>query len=256
MGLSSVDLSPAGRGRSRRGLRRLTIALLLTSLLTPGIAAAEPAAAPAAGSVAGVDVSGHQGAVNWHKAWADGARFAYVKATEGTGFRSEHFGPQYEGAHAAGLIRGAYHFAHPDSSSGAAQAEFFLANGGGWTSDGRTLPGALDIEDNPNGEACYGQNPAQMSNWIADFSNTYHKHTGRYPAIYTTARWWNQCTGANPHFGANNPLWVARYSQELGALPAGWPAHSIWQFSPRGPLPGDQNTFNGSMQQLTEFASS
>lgn len=262
MGLSSVDPShsrPSRPRRPRRGLRCSAITLLLTTLLAPGIAAAEATSASAAeagaGSVAGVDVSGHQGTVNWPKAWADGARFAYVKATEGTGFRSAQFGPQYEGAHAAGLIRGAYHFARPETSSGASQAQYFLANGGGWTSDGRTLPGALDIEDNPSGDMCYGMNPAQMSNWIADFSNTYQKDTGRFPAIYTTARWWNRCTGSNPHFGANNPLWIARYSQQLGALPAGWPAHSIWQFSPRGPLPGDQNTFNGSMNQLVDFAS-
>lgn len=52
----------------------------------------------------------------------------------------------YDGATSAGLIRGGYHFAHPDESSGATQAKYFLANGSGWTSDGITLPGALDIE--------------------------------------------------------------------------------------------------------------
>jgi len=50
------------------------------------------------------------------------------------------------GATNAGLIRGGYHFARPDVSSGATQATYFLAHGGGWSSDGITLPGALDIE--------------------------------------------------------------------------------------------------------------
>jgi hypothetical protein len=50
------------------------------------------------------------------------------------------------GATNAGLIRGGYHFARPDVSSGATQANYFLAHGGGWSADGRTLPGALDIE--------------------------------------------------------------------------------------------------------------
>ncbi len=59
---------------------------------------------------------------------------------------SPEFSPQYEGATSAGLIRGAYHFAHPDESTGTAQASYFLANGGGWSDDGITLPGALDIE--------------------------------------------------------------------------------------------------------------
>lgn len=38
----------------------------------------------------------------------------------------------YVGATNAGLIRGGYHFAHPDVSSGATQATYFLAHGGQW----------------------------------------------------------------------------------------------------------------------------
>lgn len=62
------------------------------------------------------------------------------------GFISSSFSSQYVGATNAGLIRGGYHFARPDVSSGAAQAKYFLAHGGGWSADGITLPGALDIE--------------------------------------------------------------------------------------------------------------
>ncbi|GAB3290280.1 lysozyme [Parasphingorhabdus pacifica] len=206
-----------------------------------------------AGTVAGMDVSGHQGDVDWRRAWADGARFTYVKATEGTGFRNSHFAQQYDGSYAVGMVRGAYHYALPDRSTGAAQAHYFVDHGGGWSPDGRTLPGALDIEHNPYGPACYGLDPRQMSRWLADFSNTYHQRTGRFPAIYTTTNWWNECTGANPHFGRNNPLWVARYNDFLGALPAGWNFHTIWQFDNSGIFPGDQNSFNGGYPQLLRF---
>jgi len=40
------------------------------------------------------------------------------------------FSSQYTGATNVGLIRGPYHFATPDTSSGAAQANYFLAHGG------------------------------------------------------------------------------------------------------------------------------
>ena len=43
---------------------------------------------------------------------------------------SSTFDSQYTGAADAGLIRGSYHFAHPDESSGATQADYFLENGG------------------------------------------------------------------------------------------------------------------------------
>ncbi|WP_228717652.1 lysozyme [Allosaccharopolyspora coralli] len=208
----------------------------------------------AGGSVAGMDVSGWQGDVDWQRAWADGARFTYVKATEGTGYVNPHFAQQYNGSYDVGMTRGAYHYALPDRSSGAEQAHYFVDHGGGWTPDGRTLPGALDIEYNPYGETCYGLGPAEMSDWLAEFSNTYRDRTGRFPAIYTTTDWWNQCTGGNPDFAPNNPLWIARYSEQVDPLPAGWTYETIWQFDDEGVFPGDQNVFNGDVAQLGRFA--
>ncbi|KAG8719440.1 hypothetical protein FRC08_002825 [Ceratobasidium sp. 394] len=61
---------------------------------------------------------------------------------------------------------------------------------GGWSADGKTLPGALDIEYNPSGPTCYGLSAATMVGWIKSFSDQYNKRTGRYPTIYTTTDWW------------------------------------------------------------------
>src|ERR1700683_3209078 len=92
--------------------------------------------------VVGLDVSGYQENVDWTQARDDGATFAYVKATEGTYYSdTTYFPEQYDGSYDAGLVRGAYHFAIADNSTGAAQADYFVANGGGWSGDGRTLPG-------------------------------------------------------------------------------------------------------------------
>src|SRR5262249_53114715 len=101
--------------------------------------------------VRGMDVSGWQGNVNWSAAWRSGTRFAYVKATEGTGYTNPYFVQQYNGSYNAGMIRGAYHFARPNLSSGATQADYFVGHGGGWSRDGKTLPPMLDIEYNPHG---------------------------------------------------------------------------------------------------------
>ncbi|MET1074518.1 MAG: GH25 family lysozyme, partial [Umezawaea sp.] len=90
-----------------------------------------PATASAEGVVEGVDVSSHQGAVDWTAHWNEGKRFAYVKASEGTGYLNPAFEQQYNGSYDTGMIRGAYHFALPDRSDGATQANFFVDNGGG-----------------------------------------------------------------------------------------------------------------------------
>ncbi|MBB4687540.1 lysozyme [Amycolatopsis jiangsuensis] len=201
----------------------------------------------------GHDVSGHQGAVDWVAAARAGAKFVYVKATEGTGFISPQFAQQYDGSYGAGLIRGSYHFARPDVSDGAAQANYFLAHGGGWSKDGKTLPGALDAEYNPYGETCYGKDAAGMVAWIKAFSDTYRARTGRPPTIYTSTSWWKRCTGNSAAFGAN-PLWLARYNSQVGELPAGWGQQTIWQFANSGTLPGDQNWLNGSTASLHNLA--
>ncbi|WP_137815228.1 lysozyme [Gandjariella thermophila] len=209
---------------------------------------------PRAGLTRGVDVSAHQRAVNWAAVAAGGARFAYVKATEGTTYHNRYFAQQYNGSYRAGLVRGAYHFALPDRSDGAAQANFFVDHGGGWSPDGRTLPPALDMEYNPYGDACYRMSPRDLVGWIRAFSERVRARTGRYPVIYTSTRWWARCTGNDRSLGGAHPLWIPRYGPRIGALPAGWTVHRIWQYANSGPLPGDQNYFNGDQRQLHAFA--
>ncbi|KAF9449280.1 glycoside hydrolase family 25 protein [Macrolepiota fuliginosa MF-IS2] len=207
------------------------------------------------GSPQGIDVSNYQSDVNWSTVKANGVEFAYIKATEGTSYKNPSFSSQYTGATSAGLIRGSYHFALPDVSSGATQATYFAANGGGWSADGITLPGALDIEYNPYGATCYGLSASAMVAWITDFSNTYHTKTGRYPVIYTTTDWWTTCTGNASGFQNNNPLWIARYSSSIGTLPAGYSYTTFWQFADSGSNgPGDQDLFNGDSAGLARLA--
>ncbi|MFW6693907.1 lysozyme [Streptomyces sp. MAR4 CNX-425] len=216
---------------------------------TPADADAGPLA-----TVEGVDVSSHQGNVNWSALWNSGVRFAYNKATEGTGYKNPYFAQQYNGSYNIGMIRGAYHFALPNVSSGAAQADYFAGNGGGWSRDGKTLPGVLDIEYNPYGSTCYGLSQASMRNWIGDFLGRYHQRTGRYAVIYTTTNWWVQCTGNYGGFAGNHPLWIARYASSPGTLPAGWGFHTFWQYTSTGPTVGDHNKFNGAYDRLQVLA--
>nr|WP_184784435.1 GH25 family lysozyme [Amycolatopsis jiangsuensis] len=222
--------------------------------LHEGVAGSPARADLAVAQTLGHDVSGHQGAVDWKKAAGSGAQFAYVKATEGTGFVSPQFAQQYNGAHDAGLIRGAYHFARPDISGGAEQAAYFIAHGGGWGGDGTTLPGAVDLEYNPYGDACYGKSPADLTAWIDDFARTYLAKEHRSTVIYTSTSWWKRCTGNTAKFGDTNPLWLARYASEIGELPAGWDKQSIWQFASTGGLPGDQNYYNGPFGRVQALA--
>ncbi|KUL47654.1 lysozyme [Streptomyces sp. NRRL F-4489] len=214
----------------------------------------EPRNAWSRKSVAGVDVSSHNGNVSWKKLRRMGVRFAYVKATEGTSYTNPYFTQQYRGSYHAGMIHGAYHFALPDHSGGAAQARFFARHGGGWSRDGRTLPGALDMEYNPYGATCYGKSHGGMVSWIADFVRAYREETGRDAVIYTSTNWWKRCTGNSTRFGRTNPLWIPRYGSSVGTLPGGWRFHSIWQHTSSGHTVGDHNRFNGPYSRLKVLA--
>ncbi len=244
------------RDRKPSRHRARLIAASVAALSLAGTALAE-APASAAGKPRGHDVSSHQKNVDWRSSKAKGATFVYIKATESHTYRNPYFDQQYNGSRSAGLLRGAYHFAVPDKSSGRTQAQHFVRNGGGWTADGWTLPPALDIEYNPydSRHKCYGLSKAAMVGWIQSFSNEMKRLTGRRPVIYTTTHWWNVCTGGSRAFASNHALWLARYhSESAGALPAGWSFWTFWQYDNSGSLPGDQNLFNGSLTQLRKFA--
>jgi GH25 family lysozyme M1 (1,4-beta-N-acetylmuramidase) len=186
-------------------------------------------------------------------------------------FKNPYFSSQWNGATNAGLIRGAYHFGLPHHASGAAQANWFVSNGGRWTADEKTLPGVLDIECmdhifnhsdiltdrpivnrtvNPSGPTCYGLTPTAIVHWIHDFSNTYRSKVGRYPVVYTNTNWWKQCTGNSGAFASTNPLWIAHYASSVGPLPGGWKHYTFWQYSDHGPVPGDQDYYNGDLAGL------
>ena len=217
--------------------------------------AGRPGASPAAvPQLPGIDVSGYQGNINW-AAVAPNIDFSYAKATEGTYYTNAYFYNQYVGPYNQGLIRGAYHFAIPNNSGGATQADYFVNNGGGWSNDGKTLPGALDIEYNPYGAECYGFTSAQMDSWIWSFVNEYAYRTGVYPVIYSTTDWWNTCVGTDTRFANYDPLWIANYSAAGGGpRPAGWGYYTFWQYASSGSQPGDQDVFNGAYTQLQALA--
>ena len=261
---SGPAIVPGTSLNSGLGSQHATVQLAVAPAAAPAVA---PAVAPmaaiqpdgTAGLPLGMDVSGWQQNVDWQTAWNNGARFAYIKASEGPWTLNDYFSQQYNGSYAAGMIRGAYAFARPNLSSGANQAAVLVQSGGGWSADGRTLPGVLDIETNgsDNSGACFGMTPAQLTSWTADFTQTYRNLTGRDAVIYTAYYFWQNCMGGTTAFSQSNPLWIAAYGAPADDvwMPGGWPQFTFWQYNNgSGTFPGDQNLFNGSYAQLQTLA--
>lgn len=252
-------MTPVPRSPTPHRWRRLLTAAVVTATAMVGAIVAPGVPAQAQTRTPGIDVSHYQGAINWTSVRNAGIQFAFIKATEGTSYLDPRFDTNYVAAYNAGVIRGAYHFALPDRSSGAAQANFLASNGGAWSADSRTLPAALDLEGNPYGAYCYGRSQAAMRSWIQDFLNTYRARTSRHAVIYTTTSWWSSCTGNWSGPWSTSPLWIARWASSPGALPNGAPFWSFWQYTSTGSVSGisgnvDRNYWNGTRARLIALA--
>src|SRR6185437_11553053 len=84
------------------------------------------------------------GPIKW-SALKDANRFyAWIKATEGGDWQDELFENNRDGAHAGGVIPGAYHFFHPKTSV-QSQIDNFCSKVGAMRSG--ELPPSLDLEN-------------------------------------------------------------------------------------------------------------
>ena len=75
------------------------------------------------GALPGIDVSHHQGLIDWSQVAGSGQRFAFAKATEGSTFVDPNYAFNKSEAEMAGIVFGAYHFARPDAATNDAIVE-------------------------------------------------------------------------------------------------------------------------------------
>lgn len=200
----------------------------------------------ASGTLAqGVDVAADQhpggAAIEWSRVAVAGYTFAAVKATEGDYYANPWYAGDAAGAADAGLTVTGYHFAIPNVSGGAAQADFAVSHLGN-AADGRPRALAVDLEYDPytatdHTNQCYGMSAPQLVDWISAFSSEARRLTGRTPALYTTAAWWSACTGDSTAF-SSAPLWVAGFGGSQPARPGAWRSWAVWQYTSAGTVPG------------------
>jgi T5SS/PEP-CTERM-associated repeat protein len=193
----------------------------------------------------GVDVSHFQGesgvaSSSWVQMYAEGKRFAFIKATEGlTGPDDAAMANNVARATAAGLLAGVYHFAHPENrptTNGAIQeADHFLAYAGNFIGPGYLRP-VLDVEFNA---ATLGT--TELTDWVIAFSDRIIalRGTNAAPIIY--------CNQAFATSEFDNRL--ANYDLWLRVVGGG--------FNPAVDDPGNTGVFNNwSFWQYSDSGSS
>ncbi|HEY5241913.1 MAG TPA: GH25 family lysozyme, partial [Polyangiaceae bacterium] len=90
-----------------------------------------------------MDVSHFQQNTAWPAVAGSGRAFAFIKFSEGVSYTSASFAADWAGAKTAGILRGAYHYFHPDVDA-VAQANFFLAHVAHFGAG--ELPPVIDVE--------------------------------------------------------------------------------------------------------------
>jgi len=130
--------------------------------------------------VHGIDISHHQGAIDWQTVAGDGVGFAFIKASEGGDFVDPRFAENWQAAAEAGIPRGAYHF-FTQCRPGAVQAQNFIRT---VPMDESALPHVVDAEH--MGPCRTSARVHDMAGEIKAFLDRLEAHYGRRPLIYTT----------------------------------------------------------------------
>jgi lysozyme len=194
----------------------------------------------------GIDVSAYQGLVDWEivrsmKIKNDSVTFAFIKATEGTGYFDRYFHHNWEGSKKAGLLRGAYHYFRPNRA-GKEQAYYFIQRVQIEKGD---LPPVLDIEEIKDISA------EELQKELKVFLQILEEHYQVLPVIYTSRVFYQQYLGKAFN---RYPLWVAQYKNLQTPQIKGRNWH-FWQHSYEGTVSGinvpvDLNVFVGTLKQL------
>ena len=194
--------------------------------------------------VAGIDVSSHNGDIDFDRVRQADYQFVFIKASEGKTFKDPAFARNYDGARQAGLKVGAYHFFRKNRS-GQEQADNFLDVIKGRTLD---LPLVIDLEDDWGNGATTSHDTAvkRLLDMIAVL-----KGKGYQVMIYTNNdgydKYYKDLLG-------DCDLWLCSFtSPDRLNMP-----HLIQQYSHEGEVDGvegevDLNVFRGTVSEWERY---
>ena len=173
----------------------------------------------------GIDISSHQGDIDWAKVGNDPyIRFVYIKATEGATYQSRHYRYNVAGARRQGFLVGSYHYVTSTSPIDQQARNFFMQA----TRESQDLIPMLDVEERG------AWSRRQLIDSVSKLAALLERHYGRKPMIYSTIDFYNK--NLAPQFN-KYPLYIGRYSSSKPRI--NWDGrYTVWQFTENGIIPG------------------
>ncbi len=220
------------------------IAILFTFILTACGSSSSPKVYPDRDRfcIIGIDVSSHNGDIDFNQVATDGISFVIIKATEGGTFKDKKFIENIRQARNAGLKVGAYHFFRFDTP-GYMQGLNFLHSIRGRQFD---LPLVIDLEEwtNPN-----SQPTPIVLNRLSEMIDHLENHGYRI-MLYTNKNGFARFIKGRLE---GYPLWICSLVDEPSDIQ--W---TIWQGTHNGRVKGvkhpvDINAFAGNSDDWIRF---
>lgn len=206
------------------------VAAVLAATLVLAVAPEAQAAAPIRN---GIDVSYHQGAIDWNAVKASGVQFAFIRAGSFKSGTDAYYHANMKGAIAAGIPVGIYVYSYAITPEMAANEGLFAVTVA--KDYPVSLPIAYDIEDAYH----RGMTPDQLQALVNAFCNTV-RAAGYYPIVYSSKNWFETRIGA-----VSWDVWVAQYNTACSYSRP----YTFWQCTSSGAVPG----INGRVDMDFQF---
>lgn len=197
-------------------------------------------------TVVGIDVSHHNGEINWHLLQAQGISFAYIKATEGTSHVDRRYIQNFKKAKENNILTGMYHFFRFYDSV-EEQLNHFSSITSNVSAD---LIPMIDVEHSRINYKPSTKERREVIARLCEFEKGLQNLYGVKPIIYTNKQCYRLYIKDN---FPNNKLWICDLSAEPNDKL--YPNWVIWQYSHRGRLHGikhkvDMNVLRGNKADL------
>ena len=178
--------------------------------------------------IKGIDVSKHQGVIDWKKVKNDGVEFAIIRIGYGGSapVKDERFEENYKNAKANGLKVGTYLYSYANSESDVeAETDAILK----WL-NGKSfeLPFYLDVE---NSKTQGGLSVSELTNYVYNICERIEK-AGYFTGIYASKNWLETKLDMNK---LNRfTVWLAQWSSN----PTYQGSYAMWQYTSDGCVNG------------------
>lgn len=190
-------------------------------------------------NIYGIDVSEHNGTLNWAKIKASGVKFAIIRTGYGKSYTDKQFHANMKGALAQGIPVGVYHFSYALNAAGAKNEAAFVVELLAPYKDQITLPVFFDFE--------YDTVDYAAKNGVTLGKQAFNDHAVEFleavkAAGYTPGIYYN--LDYKKRFVDDSRLggyvqWYAQYASK-----AAWTGYDLWQYSSSHKISGHSCNFD------------